>query len=179
MAARSRTSLIVVAVVALVGSVALVACGGGSAKPRVTASIPPPVTSTTVPGPTVVVTPPSAAQGTKFTLAVTNFPAGDMVTFVIDIPGGRKFTGQAHTVAPDGTVTTTFQTGTTNPAGDYLVHANGAKGASATAPFSVTGGSTTASSAGAAPGPSTTAPAKAPAPGTTAPAKVTTTTKKP
>lgn len=156
MHARTRTAL------ALAALVVLAACGG-SGKKKAAPPPPPPTTTTTVPQPTVTVTPPTGQSGTKLTLAVSNFATGDTVTFVIDMPGGRKFTGQPHTVAADGTVSTTFLLTSQNPPGDYVVHASATKGQTADGHFTVTAagaaGATPTTAAGGAGTPTTARPA--------------------
>lgn len=140
MLVRARVPLVAVVLIALA------ACGGSGSKKKA-APPPPTTTTTTAPQPTVTVTPNAASPGTKLTLAVSNFAAGDNVTFEIDMPGGRKFTGQPHTIAADGTSTASFLITAQNPAGDYLVRATATKGQVAEGHFAVTaaGGATTTS----------------------------------
>lgn len=128
----------VVPAILLVAVVALAGCGSGTKKKK--AAPPPPTTTTTVPPPAVTISPDTAQSGTKLTLAVNHFTAGDSVTFEIDMPGGRKFVGQPHVVATDGTVSTTFLVTSQNPVGDYVVHATTDKGQAAEAHFTVAAG---------------------------------------
>ena len=162
---RQRICLLAGAVLLVV----LAACGGGKAKPK-KAAPPPPTTASTVPQPTVEVSPTSGPIGTKFALAARNFAAGDTLTFEVDFPGGRKFNGQPHTIAADGTVSTTFLVTSQNPPGDYVVKAAATKGQTAEGHFTVVQGAATSTTAKAGT-PTTTASTVKPA--------VTTTTRKP
>jgi len=128
---------------------ALGACGGGqratkSPEGTTSTSEQPSDTSTTVAGPTVTVTPDSAAVGTSVKLSVSAFQAGENAKFEIDFPNGKKFgPGPAHVVGPDGTASTTYAITAGNPPGDYVVKATGDKSSSAEGKFTVTGGTAT------------------------------------
>src|SRR3954469_25830735 len=149
--------------VALVGGAfllaALAACGGGKAKPKKVAAPAPTTTSSTIPVPTIEVAPASGPVGTKFSLTARNFAPGDTLTIEVDFPGGRKFNGQPHTVAADGTVSTIFIVSSVNPQGAYVVKATATKGQTAQAQFTVGPATTSSTTAGAATA-STLAPAK-------------------
>jgi LysM repeat protein len=117
---------------------------------------PPPPPSTTVPS-TTIAPPASAAKltvapagspvGGVFTLNLTGAKPAEMITFEIDSPDGRKFTGQPHTASATGTVTATYLTTEQNVPGAYSVIATGSQGTSARASFRVdASGSTTTTS---------------------------------
>jgi LysM repeat protein len=83
------------------------------------------------------VAPPDAPAGAPFQLTLTGAQAGETITFEIDAPGGGKFTGPPHTAAPDGTVTATYQSNSSDNAGSYLVVARGNQGTSVEAALRV------------------------------------------
>jgi LysM repeat protein len=87
----------------------------------------------------LVVTPTDAPAGETFKFSVNGAKAGENVTFEIDVPGGRKFTGQPHTASQDGTVSASYMTDSGNSAGTYTVVANGDRGTSLRASFRVLG----------------------------------------
>jgi LysM repeat protein len=70
----------------------------------------------------LVVTPHTGTQGQAFHLKLTGAPPNDQINFEVHSPSGT-FTGPAHTVPADGTVTATYQTGPADPAATYTVTA--------------------------------------------------------
>jgi LysM repeat protein len=105
------------------------------APPPTTTTAP---TTTAVPPPAKLVIIPSHGQvGTVFNLNLTGAKPTETVTFEIDAPNGRKFTGPPHTVGPDGSVSTVYVTTQTDQPGSYHVVATGNQGTSATAGFGV------------------------------------------
>ena len=96
-------------------------------------------TTTTAPAPAkLVVTPGSGAVGTVFQLQLSGALPAETVTFEIDGPAGRKFTGSPHTPTPQGKVDTVYVTTAGDVAGDYTVIATGTLHTSARATFTVT-----------------------------------------
>jgi LysM repeat protein len=91
------------------------------------------------PPPQLVITPTDAPAGETFKFNVNGAKAGEVVLFEIDIPGGRKFTGQPHTASQDGIVSASYQTDSGNDAGTYTVVANGDRGTSLRATFRILG----------------------------------------
>jgi lipoprotein NlpD len=85
----------------------------------------------------LVVTPAEAAAGQPFMLKLTGGQAGETVTFEIDAPSGDKRMGPPHTAAPDGSVSTTYQTSSTDTPGTYTAVATGNHGTSVRATFRV------------------------------------------
>ncbi len=83
-------------------------------------------------------TPPTGAAGTKFTLVAAGFVPGESMTFEIDVPAQRPFVGPPHTAGPDGTVTSSYQSQQTDPAGTYRLKAVGARGTRAQTTLAVT-----------------------------------------
>jgi LysM repeat protein len=119
---------------------------------------PPPVPPSTVPSltpttaststvagvPKLAVSPAHGQVGAVFNLNLTGAKPGESITFEIDSPDGRKFTGPAHTATAQGTVTATYLTTEQDPPGAYSVVAIGSQGTSARGSFQID--STTAAS---------------------------------
>jgi LysM repeat protein len=117
----------------------------------------PPTTTTTVPRTTVApttvpapgapttgaasgnltISPASGRAGTTFTLKVTGAKPTETVTFEVDAPNGKKFTGPPHPVGADGSVSASYFTQQVDPPGSYNVIAIGNQGTSAQASFRV------------------------------------------
>jgi LysM repeat protein len=99
-------------------------------------------------GQVLVIPPPAAVQlvaspadgqpGATIQLKLTGARSSETVTFEVDGPGGKKFSGPPHTPAADGTVTATYQTTPQDPAGMYHVGATGSGGTTAQASFTLT-----------------------------------------
>ena len=87
----------------------------------------------------VTVDPPIAPSGSPFTFSVTGTKAGEAITFEIDKPDGRKFSGQPHTASPDGGVSAKYQSSGDDP-GTYTVVATGDRGTSVSGTYMVTPG---------------------------------------
>ena len=120
---RRLRSILAAALVAA----AVASCGGGGGKStRSTAT----TTSSALPRPVanILVRPSSGAVGTSFTLIGTGFKPGETVTFEIDFPDGKKFSGQPHKATPDGALQTPYKATPGNPAGTYTVRATGDRG---------------------------------------------------
>jgi LysM repeat protein len=99
---------------------------------------PPATTATTAAGAAgLTVAPPDAPVGAVFTLNLTGAKPSEAITFEIDSPDGRKFTGAPHTASAQGTVTATYLTTEQNLPGAYNVIATGGQGTSARASFRV------------------------------------------
>ncbi|HSS10386.1 MAG TPA: LysM domain-containing protein [Acidimicrobiales bacterium] len=97
-----------------------------------------PATPTTAaPSTNLAVTPASGRAGTVFTLHVTGAKPTEAVTFEIDSPGGKKFTGPPHAAAADGTVSASYFSQQVDPVGTYNVVATGNQGTSGRASFRV------------------------------------------
>jgi LysM repeat protein len=95
-------------------------------------------TTTTLPPPAkLTVSPAAGSVGTVFDLEVTGALPAETVTFEIDGPGGRKFTGSPHTPTPAGKVSTVYVTTAGDSAGTYTVVATGSLDGSARATFTV------------------------------------------
>jgi LysM repeat protein len=90
----------------------------------------------------LLVSPGDGPGGTSFTLSLTGAQPNETVTFQIAAPGGTKFTGPPHTAAEDGSVTTMYQSGTSDPTGTYTVVASGNQGTSAQATLRIAPSST-------------------------------------
>lgn len=84
----------------------------------------------------LAVSPGDGPAGTSFMLSLTGAKPNETVTFQINGPT-VKFTGPAHTAGPDGSVTTMYQTGTSDVAGTYTVIASGNQGTTAQATFRI------------------------------------------
>jgi LysM repeat protein len=91
---------------------------------------PPPTTGLTV-------APPNGSAGTSFKLTLAGAQPGESVTFQIDSPAGKSFTGPPHAPDDGGQVNATYQTTPQDPPGTYTVHAKGDKGTDAQATFVV------------------------------------------
>ncbi len=91
----------------------------------------------------LTVTPAHAQAGEAFQLALTGAKPSEAVTFEIDQPGGKKYTGAQHVASPEGMVSATYQTQLGDAAGPYEVIATGAQGTSAHARFTVDPATTT------------------------------------
>jgi LysM repeat protein len=85
----------------------------------------------------LVVSPAHAEVGNVFDIRVTGAKPSESVTFEIDSPDGRKFTGQPHTAAADGSVTASYLTTQSNGAGLYTIIASGSKGTTVRSTFRV------------------------------------------
>jgi hypothetical protein len=85
----------------------------------------------------LTVIPPSGRAGTVFTLKVTGAKPNESVTFEVDSPDGKKFTGPPHTVGADGSVSASYFTQQVDPPGSYNVIVTGTQGTSARASFHV------------------------------------------
>ena len=96
-------------------------------------------TTTSIPaGPVALDISPSHAQvGNVFNIKLTGAKSGEVVTFEIDSPDGRKTTGQPHTAAADGSVLASYLTTQANGPGQYTVIATGSLGTSARGTFSI------------------------------------------
>jgi LysM repeat protein len=68
----------------------------------------------------LVVTPHTGTAGQAFQFKLTGAAPNRQVTFEVHSPTGT-FTGPAHTVDADGTVTATYQTGNSDPDGTYII----------------------------------------------------------
>jgi hypothetical protein len=105
------------------------------------------VSTTTLPRATVppatsasgrlTVSPASGRAGTTFTLNVTGGQATETITFEIDSPNGKKFTGPPHSAGPDGSVSASYFTQQADRVGMYTVHATGNQGTSTNGSFRV------------------------------------------
>lgn len=89
------------------------------------------------PPPQIAITPQAGPPGERFTFLLNGAKAGEAITFSIDMPGGRKFTGSPHTASQEGNVSTTFQSDGTNDPGTYNVVATGDRGTQLGASFRV------------------------------------------
>jgi LysM repeat protein len=78
-----------------------------------------------------------ATTSNQLDLAMSGALSGELVTFTITSPAG-SFTGPAHKVAADGTVTASYDTSGTT--GTFAITANGSQGSTATATFALTAG---------------------------------------
>jgi LysM repeat protein len=94
---------------------------------------------------TLHVSPSDGPAGTSFTFRVAGAATTDTVTFSIAQPGHPPYTGPAHTPGQDGTVTATYDTYPTDPAGAYVVLAHTSSGKSVFATFRVEPASTSLS----------------------------------
>lgn len=82
------------------------------------------------------VTPASGPIGQSFQLALGGAQPGEKITFKVQSPKST-FTGPPHTAGNDGTVSTAYQTGLTDPAGTYTVIAQGDQGTTVQGTFAV------------------------------------------
>ncbi|HVM66559.1 MAG TPA: LysM peptidoglycan-binding domain-containing protein [Acidimicrobiales bacterium] len=85
----------------------------------------------------LTVSPGEGSAGTSFTLRLVGVAATDTVTFSVTQPGHHPYTGPQHSPAPDGTVSATYETYPTDPAGGYVVLARTSSGKGAFATFRV------------------------------------------
>jgi LysM repeat protein len=85
----------------------------------------------------LTISPGEGPAGTSFTLRVVGVAPTDTVTFSITQPGHHPYTGPQHTPGPDGTVSATYETYPTDPAGAYVVLARTSSGKGAFASFRV------------------------------------------
>jgi len=85
----------------------------------------------------LTVDPALGPHGRAFTIHLTGAIPSEMVTFEIDSPSG-KYSGAPHAAGDDGSVTTTYQTASTDPTGPYTVNAHGDQGTRAKDTFFVT-----------------------------------------
>jgi LysM repeat protein len=99
----------------------------------------PATTAVVVPaGPaSLVVAPAHAGVGNVFDIKLTGAKPSESVTFEIDSPDGRKFTGQPHTAAADGSVTASYLSTQSNGVGLYTIIATGSRGAAARSTFRI------------------------------------------
>jgi LysM repeat protein len=104
-----------------------------------TSLVAPATTAVGVPaGPaSLVVSPAHAGVGNVFDIKLTGAKPSESVTFEIDSPDGRKFTGQPHTAAADGSVTASYLSTQSNGAGLYTIIATGSKGTTARSTFRI------------------------------------------
>jgi LysM repeat protein len=86
----------------------------------------------------LAVTPPEGISGNTFTFTVTGAKVGENVTFQIQGPSGKGFTGSPHTASKDGVVTATYISAGDNP-GTYAVVATGDRGTSLRAEYHLLG----------------------------------------
>ena len=129
--------------------VAVIACAVGVAgcgSPRRATA---PSTSTSAAAPVGPATPPvstatlsiaptSSPVGTSFALHLSGAKPAEQVTFKIDFPNGKSFTGQPHTAGADGGIVANYVSTSGNPTGIYRVTATGNRGTAANAQFTVT-----------------------------------------
>jgi LysM repeat protein len=84
---------------------------------------------------TLAVTPPRGEPGQSFHFTVIGVQPTETIIFEIDSAAGR-YRGRPH-VAVNGTVTATYQTGSSDPTGLYGVTANGNMGTTVRSSFQV------------------------------------------
>ena len=84
------------------------------------------------------VSPTDGQPGATIQLKLTGAKSSETITFHVDGPGGKKFSGPPHTPEPDGSVTANYQTTPQDPPGDYQVGATGSAGTNAQATFRLT-----------------------------------------
>ncbi len=83
----------------------------------------------------LAVSPADGQPGATIQLKLTGAKSSETITFQVDGPGGKKFTGPPHTPAADGSVTAKYQTTPQDPPGTYQVGATGSGGTTAQAAF--------------------------------------------
>jgi uncharacterized protein YfaS (alpha-2-macroglobulin family) len=66
------------------------------------------------------VTPHTGTAGQAFQLKLTGAVPNQQITFEVHSPTGT-FTGPAHTVDAEGLVNATYQTGSSDPTGTYMI----------------------------------------------------------
>jgi LysM repeat protein len=86
----------------------------------------------------LAVSPTDGQPGATIQLKLTGAKSTETITFEVDGPGGKKFTGPPHTPAADGSVTASYQTTPQDPTGTYQVAASGSAGTNAQAAFQLT-----------------------------------------
>lgn len=86
----------------------------------------------------LAVSPGNGQPGATIQLKLTGAKAAETITFKVDGPAGKTFTGPPHTPAADGTVTANYQTTPQDPSGTYQVGAKGSAGTTAQATFQLT-----------------------------------------
>ena len=118
-------------------TLALVACGGGSAKPVPTTTTQPPPTTTTAPPPVLTIVPATASIGTVVTLTVSGAKPGESYTFSLTGPKGKVFNGSPHAVEATGIASATYNT-TGDVVGAQAVQAIGSGGITLTGTFTLT-----------------------------------------
>ena len=118
----------------------LAACGSGGGSTPTTTSTSAASTPSTAAGPqkTIDVIPPSGPTGTTFQLH-GKFSPQEKVAIEINLPNGTTYKGQSHTANADGTVSASYRTAATDPAGTYQAQATGEHGEHLTGRFEVTG----------------------------------------
>ena len=82
---------------------------------------------------TIAASPPTGPPGTTFTLRASGFEPGESMTFEVEPPKGTLFVGPPHTAGPDGVVTASYSSQSTDRPGPYTLKAVGAKGTRARA----------------------------------------------
>jgi LysM repeat protein len=85
----------------------------------------------------LAVRPATGTLGEAFRLTLTGAPPNEPVTFEVHSPRGT-FTGPQHIASADGTVSATYQTGSSDATGTYIVVARGNAGPITNAKFVVT-----------------------------------------
>jgi LysM repeat protein len=86
----------------------------------------------------VTVAPQDGISGGTFTFTVTGAKVGEAITFQIQGPRGKVFTGSPHTASNDGVVTATYISTGDDP-GTYAVVATGDRGTSLRAEYRLLG----------------------------------------
>lgn len=86
----------------------------------------------------LAVLPADGQPGATILLKLTGAKSTETITFEVDAPSGKKFTGPPHTPAADGSVTANYQTTPQDPPGTYQVGAKGSAGTTAQAAFRLT-----------------------------------------
>jgi LysM repeat protein len=85
----------------------------------------------------LVVTPRTGTQGQAFHLQLTGAPPNEQITFEVHSKSG-VYTGPPHVVDAYGTVSATYQTATSDPAGRYIAVAKSGANPISRATFVVT-----------------------------------------
>jgi LysM repeat protein len=85
----------------------------------------------------LAVEPAIGPHGRVFEIHLTGAIPAEQITFEVDTPKGQ-YSGAPHVAGDDGSVTTTYQTATTDPTGPYSVTAHGSEGTQAKNTFFVT-----------------------------------------
>jgi LysM repeat protein len=84
----------------------------------------------------LVVTPTTGPAGKTFMFRLVGAKPAEVITFQVRSPRGT-FRGPAHTATTDGSVTTTYQTASSDRTGIYTVTAHGKSGTNISARFTV------------------------------------------